>query len=83
MALRIAKTLLNQSLEVDSNRASELEVMSAIVNATSEDYEEGMKAFKEKRKTYFQRKINPYQVMPDDYGISHLGATPQQLVERF
>jgi len=56
VALKIAKTLLNQSLEVDSNRASELEVMSAIVNATSEDYEEGMRAFGEKRKPVFKGK---------------------------
>ena len=54
VALKIAKTLLNQSLEVDSRRLSELEVMASIVNATSEDYEEGMNAFREKRKPNFK-----------------------------
>jgi enoyl-CoA hydratase/carnithine racemase len=54
VALRIAKTLLNQSLEVDSRRLSELEVMAAIVNATSEDYEEGMRAFREAREPVFR-----------------------------
>lgn len=54
VALRLTKTLLNQSLEVDSNRSSELEILSAVVNATSEDYKEGLKAFKEKRKPSFK-----------------------------
>jgi enoyl-CoA hydratase/carnithine racemase len=54
VALRIAKRLLNQALETDSHRMSELEIMSAIVNATSEDYEEGLRAFNEKRKPVFK-----------------------------
>lgn len=54
VALRIAKTLINRALEADQVTASELEVMSAIVNATSEDYEEGIRAFNEKRKPMFK-----------------------------
>lgn len=53
-ALRIAKTLINRALEADQVTASELEVMSAIVNATSEDYQEGIRAFNEKRKPVFK-----------------------------
>jgi enoyl-CoA hydratase/carnithine racemase len=54
VALRIAKTLLNRALEADRITASELEVMSAIVNATSEDLQEGIRAFNEKRKPVFK-----------------------------
>lgn len=54
VALRIAKTLINRARQVDVFLSSELEVMSAIVNNTSEDYEEGMKAFKEKRRPVFK-----------------------------
>lgn len=54
VALRIAKTLINRALETDQVTGSELEVMSAIVNATSEDYEEGIRAFNEKRKPIFK-----------------------------
>ena len=54
VALRIAKTLINRALQTDLATASELEVMSAIVNATSEDYQEGIRAFNEKRKPVFK-----------------------------
>lgn len=54
VAVRIAKTLINQSLETDKITGAELEVMSAIVNATSEDYQEGIRAFNEKRKPVFK-----------------------------
>ena len=54
VALRIAKTLINRALEADRVTTSELEVMSAIVNATSEDYQEGVRAFNEKRKPIFK-----------------------------
>lgn len=54
VALKIAKTLINRALQTDLTTASELEVMSAIVNATSEDYQEGIRAFNEKRKPVFK-----------------------------
>lgn len=54
VALRIAKALINRSLQVDLSTGSELEVMSAIVNASSEDYQEGIRAFNEKRKPVFK-----------------------------
>ena len=54
VALRIAKSLINRALDADRATASELEVMSAIVNATSEDYREGIKAFNEKRAPVFK-----------------------------
>jgi enoyl-CoA hydratase/carnithine racemase len=54
VALRIAKTLINRAQQVNLSLSSELEVMSAIVNNSSEDYEEGMRAFKEKRKPVFK-----------------------------
>ena len=56
VALGIAKTLINRSLEADRVTTQELEVMSAIVNLTSGDYQEGIRAFKEKRKPVFKRK---------------------------
>ncbi|MCX5814827.1 MAG: enoyl-CoA hydratase/isomerase family protein [Proteobacteria bacterium] len=53
-ALRIAKSLINRALQINMSLAAELEVMSAIVNATSEDYSEGITAFNEKRKPIFK-----------------------------
>jgi len=54
VALRIAKTLINRALQVDLSVSEELEIMAAIVNNTSEDYVEGMRAFDEKRKPVFK-----------------------------
>ncbi len=54
VALRIAKALINRALQVDFSTSEQLEIMSAIVNATSEDYAEGMRAFSEKRKPVFK-----------------------------
>jgi enoyl-CoA hydratase/carnithine racemase len=56
VALKIAKALINRSPEMNRQTSAELEVMSAIVNATSEDYMEGIKAFNEKRKPIFKGK---------------------------
>jgi enoyl-CoA hydratase/carnithine racemase len=55
-ALRLAKALINRALQIDFSTAEQLEIMSAIVNATTEDYAEGMRAFREKRKPSFTGK---------------------------
>jgi enoyl-CoA hydratase/carnithine racemase len=54
VAMRLAKALINRALQVDFSTSEQLEIMSAIVNATSEDYAEGLKAFSEKRKPVFK-----------------------------
>jgi enoyl-CoA hydratase/carnithine racemase len=54
VALRIAKALINRALQVDFSTSEQLGIMSAVVNATSEDYAEGMNAFSEKRKPVFK-----------------------------
>jgi enoyl-CoA hydratase/carnithine racemase len=54
VALRIAKSLINRAMQTNMSLASELEIMSAVVNATSNDYAEGIRAFSEKRKPNFQ-----------------------------
>ena len=53
VAIRIAKMLINKASQIDSLLFSELEVMAALVNDTSEDYREGREAFDEKRKPIF------------------------------
>ncbi len=54
VAMRIAKALINRASQVDLGVSQELEVMATIVNNSSEDYAEGMKAFSEKRKPVFK-----------------------------
>ena len=54
VAIKIAKRLINRSFHSTDTIGSELEIMAAIVNATSEDYDEGIKAFSEKRKPVFK-----------------------------
>ena len=54
VALRISKALINRALETDITTGLELELMSTIVNSTSEDFQEGMRAFAEKRKPTFK-----------------------------
>jgi enoyl-CoA hydratase/carnithine racemase len=56
VALRISKSLINRALDADMTTGLELELMSTIVNSTSEDFQEGMRAFAEKRKPTFKGK---------------------------
>jgi enoyl-CoA hydratase/carnithine racemase len=56
VAIRMYKNLINRAMETDLTTGLELELMSTIVNSTSEDYQEGMKAFAEKRKPVFKSK---------------------------
>ena len=53
MAVRITKALINRALQTDFSTSEQLEIMSAVVNAASEDHAEGMRAFAEKRKPVF------------------------------
>ena len=46
--------MINRALETDITTGLELELMSTIVNSTSEDFQEGMRAFAEKRKPTFK-----------------------------
>ena len=54
VALRINKTLLNRALQIDLFTSQELEVISSVVNCSSEDSKEGIMAFREKRKPIFK-----------------------------
>lgn len=54
VALRITKSLLNRSLQIDSFLARELETMASALNSSSEDYREGLQAFNEHRKPVFK-----------------------------
>jgi enoyl-CoA hydratase/carnithine racemase len=54
VAIRIAKALINRALQIDLSTSEQMEILSAIVNATSEDYAEGVRAFNEKRKPIFR-----------------------------
>jgi len=54
VALRIAKMLINRALQIDHSTAQELEVMSSLVNCTSEDSMESIKALNENRKPFFK-----------------------------
>jgi len=48
-ALRIGKILINRSTQTDYSTAEELELSLARVNAASEDYQKGIKAFEDQK----------------------------------
>ena len=55
-AMRLTKSYINKSIMADADVRLESAMLSAIVNDTSEDHEESMKAFGEKRKPNFTGK---------------------------
>jgi len=54
MAMRISKSYINRTAFIDADSRLELLIMSALVNGASEDSQEGMKAFAEKRKPVYK-----------------------------
>ena len=49
-AMRINKVLINRATQTDYAMAEELEMALALVNATSEDYQQGLKAFENRKR---------------------------------
>jgi enoyl-CoA hydratase len=54
VALRLSKWFINKVTMLDADTRLELAIMYSLIDATSEDKEEGMKAFIEKRKPVFK-----------------------------
>lgn len=54
VAMRISKAYINRTAFIDADSRLELLVMSALVNGASEDSEEGLRAFVEKRKPVYK-----------------------------
>ena len=52
-AMRLTKSYINKSIMADADVRLESAMLSAIVNDISEDHEEALKAFGEKRKPNF------------------------------
>jgi enoyl-CoA hydratase len=54
VAMRITKSYMNRMTLTDADSKVEVAMLSALVNGSSEDHEEGMRAFQEKRKPEFK-----------------------------
>ena len=54
VAIRLSKWFINRVSMLDADTRLELAIMYSLIDATSEDKEEGMKAFLEKRKPVFK-----------------------------
>lgn len=54
VAMRLSKWFINRVSMLDADTRLELAIMYSLIDATSEDKEEGMKAFLEKRKPVFK-----------------------------
>jgi enoyl-CoA hydratase/carnithine racemase len=54
VAMKITKSYINRTAYIDADSRLELLIMSALVNHASEDSQEGMKAFAEKRKPVYK-----------------------------
>ena len=54
VAVRLSKWFINKVSMPDADTRLELAIMYSLIDATSEDKEEGMRAFVEKRKPVFK-----------------------------
>ena len=54
MAIGLGKRLVNRALDVDRTTALAEEAMAAEINMTSEDGQEGLRAFRERRAPEFR-----------------------------
>ena len=54
VAMRITKSYMNRMTLTDANAKIEMAMLSSLLNSSSEDHEEGIKAFQEKRKPIFK-----------------------------
>ena len=54
IAVRISKALINRALQADPMLSMDLEIFASTVNASTEDHDEGIRAFNEKRNPVFK-----------------------------
>ena len=54
VAIRLSKWFINRVSMIDADTRLELAIMYSLIDSTSEDKEEGMRAFIEKRKPVFK-----------------------------